>query len=35
MSVEILEEKLIISMVIIKLKIHPFGPLILVEKQYI
>jgi hypothetical protein len=33
MSVVILEEKLIISMVIIKLKIHPFGLLILVKNN--
>jgi hypothetical protein len=28
-----LEDKLIISMVIIKLKIHPFGPLTLVQNN--
>jgi hypothetical protein len=35
MSVVILEEKLKISMVIIKLKMHPFGTFILVKKKYI
>jgi hypothetical protein len=35
MSVVILEENLKINMVVIKLKIHPFGPLILVKKQYV
>jgi hypothetical protein len=33
MSVVILEEKLKISMVIIKLKMHPFGTFILVKKN--
>jgi hypothetical protein len=35
MSVVILEEKLKISMVIIKLKMHPFGTFILMKNIYI